>query len=187
MSGLVFPYVDPIDGCRKTARLRRDKPEIENEKPRRKYISAYRDRRHLYFPPRTGPLLTNKSTPVVMVEAEKSALALAAFSARAGRPLLAVACGGCWGWRGKTGMSTASGGNQVDETGPLPDLALITWEAREALIAFDSNAASNPKVRQARFALAEDLRGRGAHVRVVEIPEAPNVNGPDDFIATQGG
>ena len=186
MSGLVFPYVDPIDGCRKTARLRRDKPEIENEKPRRKYISAYGDRRHLYFPPMTGPLLTNKSTPVVMVEAEKSALALAAFSARAGRPLLAVACGGCWGWRGKTGMSTARGGNRIDERGPLPDLALITWEAREALIAFDSNAASNPKVRQARFALAEDLRGRGAHVRVVEIPEAPNVNGPDDFIATQG-
>jgi hypothetical protein len=186
MSGLVFPYVDPIDGRRKTIRLRRDKPEIENEKPRRKYISAYGDRRHLYFPPMTGPLLTDKSTPVVMVEAEKSALALAAFSVRRGRPLLAVACGGCWGWRGKTGVSTTRGGNRIDETGPLPDLALITWEAREALIAFDSNAASNPKVQQARFALAEDLRGRGAHVRVVEIPEVPNVNGPDDFIATQG-
>jgi hypothetical protein len=50
-SGLVFPNFDPADGRRRTARLRRDNPEIEGGKPKNKYISAYGDRRHLYFVP----------------------------------------------------------------------------------------------------------------------------------------
>ena len=51
MSGIAFPYVDPRDGRRKTARVRRDNPEIEAGQPKRKYVSAFGDRRHLYFPP----------------------------------------------------------------------------------------------------------------------------------------
>lgn len=38
---VVFPYWDPRTGRRTTARLRRDHPEIENGKPRNKYITAY--------------------------------------------------------------------------------------------------------------------------------------------------
>lgn len=51
MSGIAFPYVDPLNGRRKTARVRRDNPEIEAGQPKRKYVSAFGDRRHLYFPP----------------------------------------------------------------------------------------------------------------------------------------
>ena len=51
MSGVVFPYMDPMTGHRWSARVRRDNPEMEGGKPRNKYISAYGDRRHLYFPP----------------------------------------------------------------------------------------------------------------------------------------
>src|SRR5436305_1465273 len=29
MAGVLFPYIDPRDGLRKTARIRRDNPEIE--------------------------------------------------------------------------------------------------------------------------------------------------------------
>ena len=186
MSGIVFPYLDPKTGQRRTARLRRDNPEIEAGKPKNKYISAYGDRRHLYFPPGCDSLLTNTSVPVVIVEAEKSALALAALSVRMRQPILPVGCGGCWGWRGRTGISTTSAGNRVDEKGPLTDFALIIWEGREALVAFDSNARSNHRVRLARLALAHDLQGRGAHVRIVDIPELPDVNGPDDYIAARG-
>src|SRR5580693_2711520 len=51
MSGIVFPYLDPCNGRRTTARVRRDNPEIEAGRTKRKYILPFGDRRHLYFPP----------------------------------------------------------------------------------------------------------------------------------------
>jgi hypothetical protein len=78
-SGIVFPYLDPADGVRHTARLRRDNPEMEDGKPKNKYISPYGDRRHLYFVPGGSELLRDASVPIVLVEAEKSALALTAW------------------------------------------------------------------------------------------------------------
>src|SRR5207245_3848092 len=46
LCGIIFPYL-PVngDGRRWTARLRRDNPEIEDGKPKNKYVSAYGDRR----------------------------------------------------------------------------------------------------------------------------------------------
>src|SRR5690242_20090676 len=43
-AGILFPYYDPASGARYTARLRRDRPEIEDGRLRGKYISAYGDR-----------------------------------------------------------------------------------------------------------------------------------------------
>src|SRR5271169_951293 len=51
MDGIIFPYFDPSTRSRVTARLRRDTPEIVEEKPKRKYVSPYGDRRLLYFSP----------------------------------------------------------------------------------------------------------------------------------------
>ena len=186
LSGIVFPYKNPVSGRRMTARLRRDHPELENGTSRNKYLCPYGDRRHLYFPPDSGPMLSSPSVPAVIVEAEKSALAVMALASRVGRTILAVACGGCWGWKARIGISTNAAGGRVDEKGPVADLAWISWESREAFIAFDSNASSNPKVRHARQALAQDLQNRGAHVRIIHIPELPNINGPDDFVGATG-
>ena len=61
MSGVIFPYFDPTTGQRVTARLRRDNPEVEDGNSKNKYISAYADRRHLYFVPGSGASCT--STP----------------------------------------------------------------------------------------------------------------------------
>ena len=33
MGGLVFPYLSPMDGVRRTCRVRRDRPEMESGKP----------------------------------------------------------------------------------------------------------------------------------------------------------
>ena len=93
MSGIVFSYMDPMNGHRWTARARRDNPELEGGKPRNKYISAYGDRRHLYFPPGSAELMHDPAVPIVLVEAEKSALALVTWAARMGRKLLPVADG----------------------------------------------------------------------------------------------
>src|SRR5262249_42112458 len=73
---ICFPYYNPGSGERVTARLRRDNPEVDIDgKPQNKYILAYGDTRHLYFPPDARSLLTDVSVTVALVEAEKSALA----------------------------------------------------------------------------------------------------------------
>ncbi|MFY9582912.1 MAG: DUF3854 domain-containing protein [Candidatus Acidiferrales bacterium] len=188
LSGIVFPYFDPETNQRVTARLRRDRPDIdETGKARAKYLSPFGDRRHLYFPPGADGMLSDRDARVVFVEAEKSALALAAFAARTKRKLLNVGTGGCWGWRGRTGIGTGPQGDRQEERGPLPDLDRIDFSSeREAVICFDSNFSTNPNVRAARHALAQELAVRGALVKIAELPHVPEVNGPDDLIATSG-
>jgi Domain of unknown function (DUF3854)/Protein of unknown function (DUF3631) len=187
MAGILFPYLDPITKQSVTVRLRRDHPEVDSQgKAQNKYLSAYGDRRHLYFPWRADSLLALTNAPVVMVEAEKSALAIAALASRIGRPMLAIACGGCWGWRGRTGIADGPHGERLDEKGPLPDLALVGWDGRGAFICFDADARTNAEVRQARYALGQELHGRCARVRIVELPELEGINGPDDLIGLCG-
>lgn len=187
LSGIVFPYPDPVTGHRLTARLRRDHPDLDAAgKPERKYVSPFGDPRHLYILPGAGPLLQDISIPVVIVEAEKSVLALGSLSSRASRKFLPVGAGGCWGWRGKVGTEINAHGERHDVCGPLPDLDLITWAKREVIIALDANANTNPQVRAARRALAEQLEARVASVKIAELPQLPDVNGPDDLIAVSG-
>lgn len=185
MSGIAFPYVDPRDGRRKTARVRRDNPEIEAGQPKRKYVSAFGDRRHLYFPPECSQPLADPTIPIILVEAEKSSLALTAFAQRVGRKYLALGMGGCWGWRGRIGKVENSRGERVDELGPLPDLACAS-KGRKVVILLDTNASSNPKVQQARRALHIRLIKQGAEVSIAELTATEGVNGPDDFIGIAG-
>ena len=49
LSGIVFPYLNPLDGHAATSRLRRDRPERDSAgKIENKYLSAFKDNRHLY-------------------------------------------------------------------------------------------------------------------------------------------
>ena len=177
LTGIVFPYFDPANGQRRTARLRRDNPEIENGRPKNKYISAFGDRRHLYFVPGCDELLLDIAVPVLLVEAEKSALALTAWAERTGRKILPVAMGGCWGWRGRIGKLENAQGHRVDEGGPLPDLQICN--GREVFVLLDSNASTNANVQHARTALVRQLRSQGAVVQVRHLPASEGVNGPD--------
>lgn len=188
LSGIVFPYFDPVSGHRVTARLRRDRPEVDSEgKPQNKYLSAYGDNRHLYFPPGAGGLLKDVAVPVLFTESEKASLAFTALGQRAGRKFLCVATGGCSSWRGKIGIRPTPDGGREEERGPLPDLGLITCgEGRPAIVVFDSNTATNPSVRAARWTFAQVLMGLGARVSFADIPAEPDVNGPDDLIAVSG-
>jgi hypothetical protein len=184
MGGIVFPYFSPMDGLRRTCRLRRDHPEMESGKPRKKYVVAYGDRRHLYFVPGCAELVSDRTLPVVLVEAEKSALALVAWAERMQQKLLPIAMGGCFGWRGRIGTQEGADGKRVDETGPLPDLAVC--RNRDVVVMLDSNADASSEVRAARFALARELGRMGARVRIATVPPLDGVNGPDDLIAVGG-
>jgi hypothetical protein len=184
MAGIVFPYYSNVSGNRVTARVRRDSPEAEDGKSKNKYISAYADKRHLYFPPGASEKLQDPTMPIVLVEAEKSNLALTAWVTRNGENILPVAMGGCWGWRGRIGKTESTAGERVDVQGPLPDLAVC--DGRTVYIMLDANAASNSKVQAARKALAKELQKRGCTVKICALPQVKGVNGPDDYIGVAG-
>jgi hypothetical protein len=188
MAGLLFPYFDTKTSHRWTARarVRRDHPEIEDGKPRRKYVAAFGDKKHLYFSSGAGELLADCNISVIFVEAEKSVLAGMAWAQRTNRRVLFIGTGGCWGWRGRTGVGDNAKGERVNETGPLTDFNLIAWQNRDVVILFDSNATTNFNVRRARFALARELIKRGAKVRLGDLPVIDRVNGSDDLIAECG-
>ncbi len=187
MAGIYFPYRDPCDGRRTSARLRRDHPEVEAGAIRNKYQSEISNGRpHLYFPPNVKAALADKLRPVVFVESEKSALALVEWADRNQRGLLPIATGGCQGWRGKIGKVLTPDGVGADEKGPSPDFALISWPERDVFILFDANVTTNRDVWWARAHLAHYLRELGARVHLPKLPQHEGLNGPDDCIALLG-
>jgi hypothetical protein len=188
MSGIAFPYFEPAsmgNGSRRWyVRIRRDHPEIENGREKKKYVAPYGDRKHFYFSP-TPELFTDVSVPIILVEAEKSSLALTAWSERTGEKILPLAMGGCWGWRGQTGMKTNAAGERVPEHGSIPDLG-ICRDGRKVSILLDANCGTNPRVGAARDALAQQLRKQGAQVHILNLPMGEGINGPDDYVALKG-
>jgi len=184
MSGLIFPYYLPNgNGHRATCRLRRDHPEEVEGKSENKYVCPGGDWKHLYFPPGAKELLADPKTPILFVEAEKSVLAMTAWGARVKHKFVAIATGGCWGWRCKTEIAVTESGKHKAKTGPSPELAYV--KGRDVGILFDANTATNENVQKARQAFATVLMKKGARVTVLDLP-AGDWNGPDDFIGVNG-
>lgn len=181
LGGILFTSNHPLKGVRVGGRIRLDHPLPDGSK----YISEP-GCRHLFFAPFPKEWLTDTSITVVFVESEKAALALQALAKRVGRKLIVIALGGCWGWRRQAGKRPLPNGGSEPETGSSPDFDLISWAGRTTNLAFDSNASTNPKVRKARRALAQELADRGANVHIADVPAIEGVNGPDDLIAVSG-
>jgi predicted P-loop ATPase len=190
-AGIVFPYRWPGAKGDILHRLRLDHPPFENGKPQHKYLTAPRERNRLYLPPCDPKLLSDSSVPIVLTEGEKKCLALwraARDSANGtGTPsFLPIALAGVWNFRGTIGTVTNAKGERTPEKGVIPDFDRLQWTGRKATIVFDSNAASNPSVNAARRELARQLTRRGAEVWIADLPEAPNVNGIDDYLGLFG-
>lgn len=180
LSGIGFHYRSPVNNMSWGWRVRLDEETEEDAK----YLMDYGNR-HLFFTPNAKKLLSSEA-PIVIVEAEKSALALQEFFERQSQEALILAIGGCAGWQRKRGKQLQPDGSTKAVTGPSPDLDLIAWANRKVYIALDSNAMSNRNVKRERKKLASELRKRGASILLAEIPAHPNVNGPDDLIAECG-
>jgi putative DNA primase/helicase len=186
MAGIAYPYFLPWLGRTATYRVRRDRPEVEKGRPKHKYLSPVGGRPHLYFAVTDTDALADTTIPLVVVEAEKSVLAITSAARRVGRSLLVVGLGGCWGWRGRIGKVETADGGRADELGPLPDWDHLAYEGRDAVAMLDANAARNVHVQAARHALACLLADRRAHVRIAELPQEAGVNGPDDYLGLHG-
>jgi P4 family phage/plasmid primase-like protien len=171
LDGIVFPYVDPATEEMVGCRIRLDVVPAGE----RKYHATSADlwQRCLYYPPEAAKKLKCKDTVSVLVEAEKSVLAGMAWAKRTRRAdLLFIGIGGDWGWRDKN--------RRV-----LPDLDVCN--GRRVVVLLDSNADTNPDVREARDALAAELGSRRCEVAIAELPQMKGVNGPDDLIAQPDG
>lgn len=92
---------------------------------------------------------------------------------------LCVGVSGVWSWKQK---------NHNGDSGPINDLKVIPWVGRDVRIVFDSDAATNERVRSAETALAAELTTRGARPSVVRIPSGPagEKQGFDDFLEAHG-
>jgi hypothetical protein len=131
-------------------------------------------------------LLKQNDVPVVLVEAEKSALAIFSWSRRTARMVVPIAVGGCYGWYGRTGKTEDAKGQRVDVKGPLSGLSYC--DGHRVCVLLDSNVTTNSRVQQARAALVRELQKpeRNCTVSICDLPVVDSVNGPDDYVAVCG-
>jgi hypothetical protein len=171
--GVEFPYLD-VTGYAFNSRIRRDHPEIDDKgNEENKYLSlptSKAGRRGFYILPADRAQLEKDPTlRVLLVEAEKSVLAVASWVERDGRKLVPVGMGGCYGWRG------------------LPDeeLALVLG-GRPVGILLDANVADNKRGGRAELELASETISRKGRPIVLRLPRGmAGVNGADDFLAVR--
>ncbi len=133
-----------------------------------------------YFPVNTRPAVADPTAVLLLTEGEKKAVSADAH----GFPCIGLS--GVWSWQAKRAEDET--GAKVGERELIPDLAAVAWAGRTAVLAFDSDAAANDKVRFAQTELARVLGGHGATVRVVRLPPAADgrKQGVDDFLVAHG-
>lgn len=143
-------------------------------KPQR-YAQPAGSMNEVYLPPLLdeswAKFLADAATPLVVTEGELKAAAACSV----GIPTIGL--GGVDVW-----CATKRG------VAMLPALASAAWERRDVVIAYDSDAASNPNVVRAQLRLAEVLVERGAIVKVASIPPGPRgeKQGLDDVLVARG-
>jgi hypothetical protein len=104
-----------------------------------------------------------------------------------GWKLVALAMGGCYGWRSKRAKSwLAPNGEYQRVPGPIDDLKYCN--NRTVYILLDNNSATNPDVQRARIELIVELNKpeRNCTLLICDLPVVDDVNGPDDYIAVCG-
>ena len=153
--GIVIPYVWPGSSCVREHRLRRDHPEMENGKPKAKYISPPGRSNMLYFANGTDPTwLSDTTLPLVITEGEFKTVALHRLARHhlgdaAERPrFLAVGIPGVWNWKGTIGKTADASGTRVDEKGPISDLARLEYLNRQVLMC---STATSRSMRAGKF------------------------------------
>jgi putative DNA primase/helicase len=184
LDGWAIPYYIYVDGERKRVSwvLRRDQG-----KP--KYLCSI-DKRHAYIPPTVSAAdLEDASRPILFVESEKAALALAALFSRlttdVSRLPVPIAVRGCTGWHTTITEIMPDGTKEKKPGGVLAEIMRYVSKGRACAILFDANWRTNSQVRREQKNFAKHLRSIGAKAFVCYLP-AGDWNGPDDFLAKCG-
>jgi putative DNA primase/helicase len=174
---VVIPYHGPDGRPTGYHRLKPTHPRAEKKKGGAvkaiKYEAPRGAPNRVYVPPGTRRHLNDPTVRLLITEGEKKSLCADR------RGFACVSIPGVWAW------AVATGGAKK---GLIPDLSAVKWKGRPVVVLFDSDAATNPKVRQAEAALVEALRRQGAEVRVVRLPAGENgeKQGLDDYLVRHG-
>lgn len=172
--GWGFEYPS-LNGGPPFIRVKPDKPSKDKDGRPKKYLTAKGAGNRLYIPATLLPhLLSDSSNPLLITEGEKKALK----AAQEGFNCIALAGVSCYRQKDK-----GSG-----ESVPIPDLDKITWKDRTVYLVYDSDLAKKPDVQKAESALAEELWGRGAIVKLGRLPGGQHDEkvGLDDFLISHG-
>jgi hypothetical protein len=168
---VVFPHSEIKTGQITEVCLKPDCPEMKrqsdgSEKPKYKYLYPPGRGNIIYYPPfADAKLLTDISKPIVISEGKKQLIALTRVAtsdnpAAINWQFLPIAVNGVWGWRSKSA-----------DGGVIPQFNDIVWQFRSVYLVFDSDVATNWKVRHARQQLAIELQKRGAVVYLTNLPQ----------------
>lgn len=128
-----------------------------------RYIQPPGQGPYLYLPVSDPEILNDLTLPLIITEGEKKT----AKSNLEG--FLTIGLGGIW--------------NFLKDGQPIADLDLIHWQGRAVFICFDSDALEKIEILKAEFRLAEELKDRGAEVKVIRLPSQNGEKvGLDDFL-----
>ena len=183
---LAIPFVDAEGKPTGYVRLKPDCPRKgkQDGKPI-KYRSPRDQPIEPSWPPGTLAALKDPLAPMIFVEGEKKA----AKADQDGFPCIGLV--GVYGWQ-KERAKDKDGKPQGDRE-LIDDLAMIPGKADSCYLSFDSDAATNPNVRQAEWRLAETLARKGAIVKVIRLPQgapgpdgSPAKMGLDDYLVAHG-
>ncbi len=188
--GIVIPYIRPGATSPRAFRLRRDHPEIENGKPKAKYLSEPGASNLLFFPPgQTAELINNPKVTPLFIEGELKALAVQRCLDEFGLSgeFAVIGLQGVWNWKGIIGKTTDANGARVDVKGIIDDIRSLALHGRKVIYIADSNYPTNEKVRAGVKEFLSVLRHEfGADVYLCITPDLPGVNGADDLAFRQG-
>jgi hypothetical protein len=164
---LFVPMFSP-DGVTTRAQIRPNNPRTDRRGKVVKYESPHETRPVLDVHPSMLEAVSDASRPMLFTEGVKTA------DSATSRGLCTVAFAGVDGW--------VSGGR------PLPCWEHIALSGRKVFVAYDSDVMTKPGVQGALGRLAAYLEGRGATVRVIYLPAAPDGSkqGVDDYLAAGG-
>jgi hypothetical protein len=172
-----IPYFSMSGASAGFARLRLFPPITTSDGHTQRYFQPTGSTPHLYFPPLLDwdALARDPEKALIITEGEKKA----AKACQEG--LSTIGVGGVWNWRVRLDKGEAI---------TLPEVDAFSWSKRAVDIIPDSDAWRAEKMVQVLsgfYALGMELQRRGAHVRIVRLPETPGSKvGLDDWLVKEG-
>ncbi len=163
--GLVYPY-QSLNGFSKFYRVKPDNPPLDKKGKAAKYLTKRGAGNRLFIPRGISEAdLNNPEISLVITEGEKKAIKAVQEG------ILCVGVSGVYCYK--------------DKQRPfLEEFNHIPLKGRKICICYDSDAQTNPKVRNAESAFAAVLVSMGAIVEAIRLPSGPDGDkvGLDDFL-----
>lgn len=164
--GLLIPQLR-VNGSTWGYQYRPDDPRCNAKGKQIKYETPVGQRNGIDVPPGVGSMLGIPAIPLWITEGVKKA------DCGAARGLCIVALPGVWSWRGK---------NQYGGKVAVGDWNDIALDTRQVILAFDGDVARKPEVHDALSAITAYVRGKGATVTYLHLPDTDDKTGLDDYL-----